>query len=121
MFTNLYAACLLVKDFEKSLLFYSETLGLVIHSKDINYADFKLGNTLLAIFQKDQAADMFPIQHMNSGGGLVLAFKVNNVKKTCEDLILKGVEIFEGPKQTPWGQTVAYFKDPDNHIWEITS
>lgn len=117
---SLYAACLLVSDFEKSLIFYRDTLGLTINSQDTNYTDFKLGETLLAIFQKDQATDMFPAQFMNKGGGLVLAFKVENVQKSCRDLQAKGIEIFEGPKTTPWGQTVAYFKDPDDHIWELT-
>ena len=32
----------------------------------------------------------------------------------------KGVKILEGPKKTAWGQTVAYFNDPDNNIWEIS-
>ena len=35
-------------------------------------------------------------------------------------LKLKKVEIFEGPKSTPWGQKVAYFRDPDGNIWEIS-
>lgn len=121
MFNSLYAVCLLVKDFEKSVVFYRDLLGLQINSQDKNYADFKLGDTLLAIFQKNQATDMFPTKFMNTGGGLVLAFKVEDVQKACDDLLAKNVEIFEGPKQTPWGQTVAYFKDVDDHIWEVTS
>lgn len=58
---------------------------------------------------------------MTSGGGLVLAFQVENVTKVCAELKEKGIEIFEGPKTTPWGQRVAYFKDPDNNVWEITN
>ena len=29
-------------------------------------------------------------------------------------------DVFEGPKTTEWGQTVAYFKDPDGNIWEVS-
>jgi len=50
----------------------------------------------------------------------VLAFQVPDVGAACEELKSKGVEIFEGPKTTEWGQTVAYFKDPDGNIWEIS-
>ncbi len=64
---------------------------------------------------------MFPASHMNKGGSAVLAFQVGNVEQTCKELKAKGIEIFEGPKRMPWGQTVAYFKDPDNNIWEVTS
>jgi catechol 2,3-dioxygenase-like lactoylglutathione lyase family enzyme len=121
MIKSMYAVCLLVQNFDVSLKFYRDTLGLVLNSQDDKYADFKLGDTLLAIFQKDQAESMFPASHMNSGGGAVYAYQVADVTKGCEELKGKGIEIFSGPSTMPWGQTVAYFKDPDNHIWEITS
>lgn len=118
---TLYAVCLLVEDFKKSLHFYRDTLGLTVNSQDGKYVDFKLGETLLAIFQKDEARAMFPKEHMKSGGGCVLAYEVEDIKKACKELQAKGVRIFEGPKKVSWGQTVAYFKDPDNNIWEITA
>jgi len=120
MFKQLLAVCLLVKDFDKALAFYRDTLGLELNSQDGKYADFKLEGTSLAIFQKSDATSMFPAEHMKSGGGAVLAFQVEDVDKTCNELKSKGVEVFEGPKTTSWGQTVAYFKDPDNNIWEIS-
>ncbi len=118
---SLYAVCLLVHDFEVSLRFYRDTLGLILNSQDGKYADFKLGDTLLAIFQKDQATSMFPASHMTSGGGAVYAYQVEDIAKSCEELREKGIQIFSGPSNMSWGQSVAYFKDPDNHIWEITT
>lgn len=120
MFTKLYALCLLVDDYEKSLTFYRDTLGLKVNSQDTKYTDFKLGDTLLAIFQKDEATAMFPKSHMTNGGGCVIAFPVADVATACEELEAKGIAIFEGPKKMPWGQTVAYFKDPDGNILEVT-
>lgn len=120
MFTKLYALCLLVDDFEKSLTFYSDKLGLKLNSQDSKYADFKLGETLLAIFQKDEAIAMFPKKYMNSGGGVVIALPVKHVEQTCRKLAMKGITIFEGPKKTTWGQTVAYFNDPDGNVLEVT-
>lgn len=58
---------------------------------------------------------------MNTGGGAVYAYQVEDVKKSYEELKGKGIEFFSGPSTMPWGQTVAYFKDLDNHIWEITT
>lgn len=121
MFNKLFANCLLVENFEKSLDFYKNSLGLEVDSHEGNFANFKLEGTSLAIFQKDDAISMFPRKHMGSGGGIVLAFQVDDVQKTCEKLKDKGVEIFEEPKTTDWGQTVAYFKDPDENIWEISN
>ena len=103
MFDKLYAICLLVEDYEKSLNFYKNTLGLRVNSQDKNYTDFKLGDSLFAIFQKDEAVAMFPKNHMKSGGGAVIAFPVKNVEETCKELKQKAIDIFEGPKTMPWG------------------
>jgi len=120
MFKKLFAVCLLVDDFEKSLNFYRDILGLSVKSQEGKFANFQLGETELAIFQKDEAVTMFPEEHMGKGGGTVMGFQVENLEEAVGQIKTKGVEIFEGPKTTPWGQKVAYFKDPDGNIWEIS-
>ncbi len=120
MFTEIFALCLLVNDFEKSLDFYKNTLELEVNSTNSKFADFKLGATSLAIFQKDEATQMFSSKYIKTGGGSVIAFQVTNINKSCESLKLKGVEIIEDPKTTAWGQKVAYFLDPDLNIIEIS-
>ena len=121
MFKKLFAICLLVDDFEKSLEFYQNKLGLEVKDQEGHFANFKLEGTELSIFQKDEATAMFPKRYMKSGGGAVIGFQVDDVKKTCKELESKGIKIFEGPKTTAWGQTVAYFNDPDNNIWEVSN
>lgn len=120
MFNELFAVCLLVNDFDKSLDFYQNKLGLEVNSTNSKFADFKLNRTLLAIFQKDEAISMFPSKYMKSGGGYVLAFQVDDINKSVKELEFKGIEIIEGTKTTPWGQKVAYFLDPDSNIWEVS-
>lgn len=120
MFNKLFAVCLLVADFQRSLTFYRDTVGLEVNSTDGEFADFKLEGTSLAIFSRKTAVAMFPAKNMGKTGGAVYGFQVSDVTKTCEALKAKGVEVFEGPKTTEWGQTVAYFKDPDGNIWEVS-
>lgn len=120
MFKNLFAVCLLVKDFQKSLEFYRDVIGLEINSTEEEFADFKLEGTSLAIFSRKTAVQMFPGKYMGKAGGAVYGFQVPDVAKACTELENKGVKIFEGPRTTPWGQTVAYFKDPDGNIWEVS-
>lgn len=121
MFKKLFAVCLLVDDFKKSLEFYRDKLGLEVKNQEgEQFADFKLEGTELAIFQKDGATAMFPKKFMGTGGGVNIGFQVEDINKECKELKSKGVEIFEGPKTTPWGQKVAYFKDPDGNIWEVS-
>lgn len=121
MFNKLFAVCLLVDDFEKSLKFYKDTLGLKVKSQEgKSFAGFDLQGTEMAIFQKEGATTMFLKEHMGNGGGVIIGFNVDNLNKACDELKIKGVNIFEGPKTTPWGQKVAYFKDPDGNIWEVS-
>lgn len=121
MFKTLFADCLLVNDFNKSLDFYTNKLGLEINEQDNKFASFKLDGTSLAIFEKSEAVEMFPRSYMKAGGGIVLGFQVENVQESCKKLMESGVDIFEGPKTTAWGQTVAYFNDPDGNIYEISN
>ena len=121
MITKLFAICLIVEDLAKSRVFYEDQLGLTINSQDGGFVDYKLGESPLALFEKKSAIAMFPAQYMRPAGGSVIALQVDNVEQTCLELRSKGVEIFEGPKQTSWGQTFAYTHDPDGNIIELTS
>lgn len=120
MFEKLFAICLLAEDFDKSLAFYRDTLGLSVNYSEGKFANFKLGETELAIFQKDAATAMFPAKFMKPSGGFLLGFQVESLEKSCQELTKKGIEIFEGPKTTAWGQKIAYFHDPNGNIWEIS-
>jgi catechol 2,3-dioxygenase-like lactoylglutathione lyase family enzyme len=121
MFKKMFANCLLVNDFNKSFSFYKDTLRLEVNTHEGNFANFRVENIELAIMQKDQAVEMLPSKYMAAGGGSVLlCFQVEDVEKTCQELQAKGVVFISGPKVTSWGQTVAYFQDPDNNIWEIS-
>lgn len=116
----MFANCLLVKDFDKSLSFYRDTLGLEINSTDGKFANFMVDNLELAIMERSQATEMLPSKHMNTGGSVLLCFQVEDVEKTTVDLKSKGVMFIVDPQVTSWGQTVAYFQDPDSNIWEIS-
>jgi catechol 2,3-dioxygenase-like lactoylglutathione lyase family enzyme len=123
MFNVMTASCLLVENFDKSLAFYKDILGLEVEFANENFfVRFKLNGTPLMLFDREAAAKMlFPKEHMAKGGGAILAFQVDDLQKTCAELKARGVNIFEGPKAMAWGQTVAYFKDPDGNIWEVAA
>lgn len=120
MLKDVFAVCILVDNLSASKDFYENKLGLELNSEDTGFVDFKTSGTSVALFEKKHATAMFSTEHMKSGGGFVLAFKVEDINETCDRLVSKGVTIFEGPKETSWGQKVAYCKDPDSNIIEIT-
>ncbi len=119
--TKLFATCLLVTDLEKSLNFYEKKLGLQKKFENDGFVDFELGETGLALFQQNKATAMFPIEHMKpTGGSFLIGFQVSDLYAYCKSLGEIGVKVFEGPKTTTWGQKVAYIKDPDENIIEIS-
>lgn len=112
-----------MQDLDKSLAFYRDALGLEVEFANGNFfVKFKMDGAPLMLFEKEAAAKMlFPKEHIAQGGGVLLAFQVDDLQTACAELTSKGVEIFEGPKATAWGQTVAYFKDPDGNVWEVSA
>lgn len=120
MINKLFAICILVDNFEKSVDFYKNKLGLEINSSEGEFADFKLEGTSLAIFGKKEATAMFPKEYMKSGGGVVIAYQVDNLAREVSRLADASINIFEGPKETAWGQKVAYYNDPDGNILEVS-
>lgn len=46
-------------------------------------------------------------------------FNVDNVQKTYEDLLEKGVEFVKAPAPEEWGGWFATFKDPDGNYLQI--
>lgn len=117
---KIFAVCLIVKDFKKSMDFYTNIMGFEVNSKDGVFADFKLGETSLAIFEKSGATSMLSEKYMNVGGGAVIAFQTKNLNMYVDDVKKKGGNIVEGPKTTEWGQKVVYFLDPDGNIIEVS-
>jgi catechol 2,3-dioxygenase-like lactoylglutathione lyase family enzyme len=120
MFNSLFAVCLLVEDVKRSTAFYKDVLGLEINSADGGFANFKLQGTELAIFEKKDATGMLPASYIKPSGGFLLGFRVKDLEQACATLKERGASFFEGPKQTAWGQKVAYFYDPDKNIWEVS-
>lgn len=121
MIKRIEAVCLLVEDLAVSRNFYEKVLKLEVSIIDTGFVEYKLGESPLAIFQKNEATAMFPKKFMGSTGGVVIALKVDDTPTVCKQIESQGIEIFEGPKQTSWGQEVAYLYDPDGHLIEITN
>lgn len=120
MFNKLFSVCLLVENLDESTHFYHDELGLEILNKDTGYVSFRIQNIVFSIFEKTQATSMYPEKYMNKAGAVLIGLQVKDVNQQVRQLEEKGVKIIQEPKLTPWGQTVAYFQDPDSNMWEIS-
>ena len=105
-----------VTDFDKSLDFYTKTLGMEIDYTDkAGWAQFKSGEDVSLAIQKC-APD-----HVEQGSKVVGRFVgvtllVDDLQGTFEKLTKKGVAFSATPEKQSWGGMLAHFKDPDGNV-----
>lgn len=117
---------LYVKDVIKTIEFYERAFGFKrkFIAPENEYGELATGNTILSFasieLAKTNLSDGFTESSVNSKPfGMEVAFSTNEVQQAYDKAIKEGAIAVETPKQKPWGQTVAYVKDPDGFIIEI--
>jgi lactoylglutathione lyase len=114
---------LLVNNYQECYHFYKDTLSFECTWGDENsyYASFELGNTQLAIFDKEEMLE--DINESNDGKAplneVVLIFAVDDVDETFNSLRSKVQFISEPHNREDWGIRVAHFRDPNGTLIEI--
>jgi len=125
MFDDFIAVGLFVRNFEKALDFYKNTLKLTVKTENLQgkFAEFQIGNTTLGLVTKETATSLFNEKYFENeikeASLFTLTVKVGSVEKAYEELKTKGVTIISEPKVMPWGWKVMCIKDIEGYIWEI--
>jgi len=113
-----------INDFDKAFDFYTNILGLSVKTvdKENKFAEVKLGELVIALLTKETLEGMCGYENFSTSEkpSNIFAVEVSDVKTATEQLKAKGVEFIQDPKTTPWGQKVAYFKDIEGYIWELS-
>jgi lactoylglutathione lyase len=115
---------LYVNDFDKTMKFYKEILGLSVKMQHDTYVEFDTGATTLSINTRESVKEIIGLEMPTSdiaSQTFELGFVVDDVVATIEMLRSLDVPIYKEPVTKPWGQTVAYVTDPDGHYIEICS
>lgn len=114
---------LVVADVERSVAFYTGTLGLPLGHRSGPYAQLDTGRTRLSLFERSAMAAALDLDELGepepSAPGFELGFKVDDVDRAWEDLTSQGVPGEQPPTDRRWGQRTAYLRDPDGHLIEI--
>jgi lactoylglutathione lyase len=122
MFRKVSAVVLLVQDFEKSLAFYRDVLGLEVGQLEPKFAAFKMEDHDFALQEISDAVGMFNVNAEEQRTGadrVMLCAGIENVDSAYEALRAKGVEFTKPPTDQVWGIRAAYFRDPEGNLWEI--
>ena len=115
---------LYVEDVSEALLFYRDAFELdvkFIHESKL-YGELKTGETILAFSDKKFVSESLGIEiDLEKRSSFEIAFSVVDVESAYKYALKKGAKPFHPPEQKPWGQTVAYVRDPFGTIVEICS
>ena len=110
-----YAVRIFTTDWDRSVDFYRETIGLPLTFSDqaFAWAEFDLGGARLGIEGMEVGAARAD-ELVGRFVGVSLA--VDDIDLIYSQLVDKGVEFTAPPEKQPWGGTLAHFKDPDGNI-----
>jgi catechol 2,3-dioxygenase-like lactoylglutathione lyase family enzyme len=107
------------RDQDRALAFYTDQLGFRV------VTDQPFGEQRwieLRIPGAETGVVLFtpPGQEDRIGGFMNMAWVADDVGKTHDELVARGVEFVQPPKTEPWG-TSAIFKDPDGNTFVLSS
>lgn len=125
---NLSYVILYVENVAASLSFYEEAFSLkrkFLHEGG-DYGELETGSTTLAFAAIELGMSHFVEGiELPSGKGRPhpseIAFTTDDVTGSYARAVAAGAVPFVEPAEKPWGQTVAYVRDPDGHLIEICS
>ena len=99
-------------DFERSLRFFTEVMGLEVETQGEDLAILTVGpGQQLEIFGGDQSGKKLTINP-------VIAFEVDDMECARRELSEAGIELI-GEVGSWNGYSWQYFRSPDGHIFEI--
>jgi lactoylglutathione lyase len=119
-------AILYVKDVTKTIKFYEKAFGL--QKKFIapgnEYGEMSTGETTLSFAKITLAKSNLKKGFIESSlkkkpFGIEIGFTTDDVEKTVAVAVKGGAKVVEKPKTKPWGQVVAYLRDPDGFLIEV--
>ena len=113
---------LIVADLDRSLAFYTGTLGLELQHRAAQYAQMKVGTTRLSLYTRDAMAETLGTAletPSTSAPAFELGFKVSDCDSAFSELVGAGAAAIVPPTTRSWGQRTAYVRDPDGNLVEL--
>lgn len=117
-----------VKDVPRGLSFYKEAFAIsakFVHESGL-YAELDTGAVTLAFASDLLGKENLPKGYLPNGldqlpQGAEVAFTVDDVAEAYAGAVAAGGSALVPPKEKPWGQTVAYVRDPNGVLVEIAT
>jgi len=115
MITNIKYVCIYVSDFERSLSFYRDGLGLAVTYQEDGFAQFNTEGAILTIEKGGEKSENPKDLKRN---GILVQFEVEDLERTVGVLKSKNVKFTQEITDMEFGQ-VAMIIDPDGHQLQL--
>ena len=119
-------AILAVSDFERSLAFYRDTLGLELEAlyDEPLYATFVSAGTRVSLAEQGHPAEDRPGVAMTapedtSRANVVIVLEVEDARAVHRELAQRGARFLAEPYEPRWGGCRFFCVDPDSYLVEI--
>jgi predicted enzyme related to lactoylglutathione lyase len=119
-------AILAVSDFESSLAFYRDVIGLEVEAlyDDPPYATLTAGGARLSLAEQGHAAEDRPGVSMTapddaSRANVVIVLEVADARAVHAELESRGARFLAEPYEPPWGGCRFFAVDPDGYLVEV--
>jgi lactoylglutathione lyase len=117
---------LYVSDVIKAITFYENAFGFrrKFIAPGNEYGELTTGDTTLSFAATSLAKTNLPEGFIGSSignkpFGIEIAFATGNVKQVFAKAVKAGATPVQEAKTKPWGQTVAYIRDPEGFLIEL--
>jgi predicted enzyme related to lactoylglutathione lyase len=98
-----------VTDMGRAVSFYRDSLGLDVVEHDGDWSEITAGDQRIGLNEGESPA---------GDGGAVIAFGVDDIDSTVDELKGRGVEFADQVSEYPWGK-IAPFKDADGNDLQL--
>jgi lactoylglutathione lyase len=119
-------AILAVSDFERSLAFYRDVIGLEVEAlyEDPPYATLTAAGARLSLAEQGHPAEDRPGVAMAtpddaSRANVVIVLEVADARAVYAELQGRGARFLAEPYEPPWGGARFFAVDPDGYLVEI--
>lgn len=115
--------CILVRDIEASIAFYTGRLGFVPKHRAPGFADFTGAGLTLALWERRHIGEHAGVPTTpDAPASVAIAVKLDSAEILDDahaELSAKGVAFVAPPADYPWNARCAYFTGPDGEVWEL--
>ncbi len=115
-----------VPDVQATIAWYETVFGLERRfiAEDGSYGELQTGSVTLSFASEALGEKNLPggyTRHRKDSPPFAyeIAFATSDVSGIAETALRQGGTLVSNPQQKPWGQTVAYVRDPDGILIEI--